>query len=368
MYLFRCVGTAVFGVIGGLLGNLAATSIYGSWGQFTLKEALPMVLGAVLLVALASAIEQWASRPSARKLEQRLAFHRDELHKLERTFQVDKAWTPAEEAAWRDHQEQIRQIKEALARRGKEIPSDPYDLRPPPPQRLGPIARLWLVLRRSTLSFALPAALIGAYLLSPAAQHEYLALRATPSSVPVGTPTYIARLVTSTPPARGTPTSLPTASPPARITTAPAATPTALATMTARPAGTPMPTRTPPSSTSTPKSTRAATPTAPPQCPDPGVRIAQPATDAVLTGTVLVQGTASIPVFFYYKLELGAGTMPADWALLGALQSTPITDGVLGAWDSSAYPAGAYVLRLVVVDNTGNYGICEVRVHIEAQP
>jgi hypothetical protein len=42
----------------------------------------------------------------------------------------------------------------------------------------------------------------------------------------------------------------------------------------------------------------------------------------------------------------------------------PVTNGVLMDWDTRTVPSGAYWLRLIVVDNTGNYWpeYAEVRV------
>lgn len=45
---------------------------------------------------------------------------------------------------------------------------------------------------------------------------------------------------------------------------------------------------------------------------------------------------------------------------------TPVGEGLLGTWDVSDLPPGAYILRLTVVDRTGNYPFtpCEVRVYV----
>jgi len=86
--------------------------------------------------------------------------------------------------------------------------------------------------------------------------------------------------------------------------------------------------------------------------------------NAVLKGPVEVRGSASIDKFDYYKFEI---RLPGatDWSTLQLFRQ-PVTDGVLGIWDTSALPAGAYTFRLVVVDRTGNYPPpCEVPVTIE---
>ncbi len=83
-------------------------------------------------------------------------------------------------------------------------------------------------------------------------------------------------------------------------------------------------------------------------------------------GTTFVKGTAAIDNFWYYKLEFGFGEKPIDWHLIDGLHYQPVVNGILGEWNTGALPEGVYTLRLVVVDNTGNYPQpCEVRVIIE---
>ena len=44
-------------------------------------------------------------------------------------------------------------------------------------------------------------------------------------------------------------------------------------------------------------------------------------------------------------------------------RDNPVVNGPLGTWDPSGLPAGAYQLRLVTVDATGNFGQCTVTVN-----
>ncbi|MGQ9517496.1 MAG: hypothetical protein ACUVT1_09515 [Anaerolineae bacterium] len=131
---------------------------------------------------------------------------------------------------------------------------------------------------------------------------------------------------------------------------------------------TPTPAPPTPTLTPTPRQTRPAppptTPSAPtdtptpvvqpPACPNPGVQLTSPGLNATVSGVVTLAGTASIDRFQYYKVEMGAGAQPAEWSFLFANQS-PVVNGVLGQWDTGPLPAGTYSLRLVVVDQTGNY-------------
>jgi hypothetical protein len=139
------------------------------------------------------------------------------------------------------------------------------------------------------------------------------------------------------------------------------------------------PTPGPPTATPTPRPTRTPRPTPTPEvtptftpvpvvlpnCPNPGVRLTNPTVNAVLKGVVEITGSASIDEFQFYKFELKGEPTSWEWRTIST-SDTPVADGVLGIWDTSALPAGAYTFRLVVVDQTGNYPKpCEVEVTIE---
>ncbi len=129
---------------------------------------------------------------------------------------------------------------------------------------------------------------------------------------------------------------------------------------------TPRPTRTP-RPTATPEVTLAPTPkpVVLPNCPNPQVRLTNPAVNAVLKGVVEIRGSANIDDFQFYKFELKGEVTSWEWQTT-VTYDAPVADGVLGVWDTSALPAGAYAFRLVVVDKTGNYPEpCEVNVTIE---
>jgi hypothetical protein len=84
---------------------------------------------------------------------------------------------------------------------------------------------------------------------------------------------------------------------------------------------------------------------------------------SVLKGVVEIRGSANIDNFDYYKFEYRSKEAP-DWAFVQSFNET-VVDGVLGVWDTSSLPPGAYKFRLIVVDKTGNYQLCEVDVTIE---
>jgi hypothetical protein len=160
------------------------------------------------------------------------------------------------------------------------------------------------------------------------------------------------------------------------------------ATMTSGPLAAATLTPTPPPATMT--STVAATKTRPPRptppsptpevmvtntpvvrpaaCPDPNLRITSPGMNQALQGNFPIRGTANIANFQYYKIEVGPGPNPRDheWTVVGQLHHSPVSGGVLETFNSSAYPPGTYTLRLVVVDQTGNFPEpCRVTVTVQ---
>jgi tRNA A-37 threonylcarbamoyl transferase component Bud32 len=121
-----------------------------------------------------------------------------------------------------------------------------------------------------------------------------------------------------------------------------------------------------PTRASSPKATAEVTVTATraPDCPSTHARITAPGVDVTVQGNVTILGTANIPNFDYYKVELATGSHTRTWTLIGELSQTPVVNDELYIWDTSAYPRGIYTLRLTVVDVTGNYQSCQVHIRL----
>ncbi len=134
--------------------------------------------------------------------------------------------------------------------------------------------------------------------------------------------------------------------------------PQASATPTAKATGTPTPDVTPP-----PTATPAPAVDSVSGCGYAGVSITSPVAGSTVSGTVAVSGVASIENFQFYKVEIGQGDSPAAYAVLSDVRREAVNGGTLETWDTGPYPAGPYWLRLVVVDQTGNFPQpCAVRV------
>jgi membrane peptidoglycan carboxypeptidase len=80
----------------------------------------------------------------------------------------------------------------------------------------------------------------------------------------------------------------------------------------------------------------------------PDVHITSPLLFAQLSGPVNIRGTAAGADFASYRLEFGQGLNPQAWTQIGTDSNTPVTEALLGVWDTSGLN-GLYALRLLVV-------------------
>jgi membrane carboxypeptidase/penicillin-binding protein len=80
----------------------------------------------------------------------------------------------------------------------------------------------------------------------------------------------------------------------------------------------------------------------------PEIHITTPEMFADVSGMVEFHGTAAGEDFVSYRLEYGPGLNPQAWFLLGSDAATPVTEGLLGSWDTTGLE-GLYTLRLMVI-------------------
>lgn len=84
--------------------------------------------------------------------------------------------------------------------------------------------------------------------------------------------------------------------------------------------------------------------------------INSPASNSIVRGIVPVQGSADHTQFQFYKVEFSPEPVTGDqWQIIGAIHNTPVINGVLENWDTTAIPDGSYTLRLQTVKLDGNY-------------
>ena len=120
---------------------------------------------------------------------------------------------------------------------------------------------------------------------------------------------------------------------------------------------------------SAPVALETPTPVPPPDvdtggCVPEQVEISLPHAGDTLRGEVEIRGTALLPDFGFYKVDIA----PIEQALFLTIfaSHTPVKDGPLvEKWDTATIPPGEYVLQLVVADNEGNaLPPCRLRIHI----
>lgn len=97
-------------------------------------------------------------------------------------------------------------------------------------------------------------------------------------------------------------------------------------------------------------------------CLNPAATIIQPEPGDELRGLVEIQGTADIPGFAFYRIEVRQAGPASPWQVITA--GTEVTiDGPLGTWDTSLVENGVYLLQLVVTDAEGNAPMpCSIEV------
>jgi hypothetical protein len=100
---------------------------------------------------------------------------------------------------------------------------------------------------------------------------------------------------------------------------------------------------------------------------NPEVNISSPVAFDVLSSTVPIRGDARPEGFEYYRLQFGQGLIPLRWIQIGTDQSAPVTEGVLGRWDTEGLN-GLYTLQLVVVKDDGRIATAVTQVTIDNRP
>ena len=88
-------------------------------------------------------------------------------------------------------------------------------------------------------------------------------------------------------------------------------------------------------------------------CLNEGATISSPISGEELRGLVEISGTADIPNFAFYKIEIRSSEPSSVWQVITAGTDT-LTEEMLGMWDTSLVENGVYLLQLVVTDTVGN--------------
>lgn len=103
-----------------------------------------------------------------------------------------------------------------------------------------------------------------------------------------------------------------------------------------------------------------------PSCPDDRAVLIRPGNNEVVRGVVNVIGTASHDSFQYYKVEYAAGAQAAGGFVYLGGGNAAVINNVLTSVDTNALGNGPWTLRLIVVDQTGNFPPpCQVTISVQ---
>jgi membrane carboxypeptidase/penicillin-binding protein PbpC len=103
----------------------------------------------------------------------------------------------------------------------------------------------------------------------------------------------------------------------------------------------------------------------PPILPD--VHISAPTMFSDGHGKLEIRGSAAGADFSWFRLEYGQGLYPLAWFQIGADNRTPVTEGLLGEWDTTGLN-GLYALRLMTVRKDQRVDQVVVQVTLDNTP
>jgi hypothetical protein len=120
--------------------------------------------------------------------------------------------------------------------------------------------------------------------------------------------------------------------------------------------------------TSTPPGTLMADPPDPVGCADASALIAMPVNGQILYETIVVEGSANTAGFSAYQFQIKGPATDDRWMVLRSY-TTPVSGGVLGQFDGSAFDPGVYQFRLAVVDNEDKtIASCTINIQLDQPP
>jgi membrane peptidoglycan carboxypeptidase len=103
----------------------------------------------------------------------------------------------------------------------------------------------------------------------------------------------------------------------------------------------------------------------PPVLPD--AHLTSPSMFSNLGGVIEIRGSASGVDFASYRLEYGQGLNPQEWVQLGSDGKAPVTEGLLGKWDTTGLN-GLYAVRLLVLRSDQSVDQAVVQVTLDNAP
>jgi hypothetical protein len=103
-----------------------------------------------------------------------------------------------------------------------------------------------------------------------------------------------------------------------------------------------------------------------PSCADDRSLLLRPGQNEVVRGVVNVIGTATHESFQYYKVEVAPGSGASEGFTWVGGGNSPVISNFLTNIDTAALGNGAWTIRLIVVDQTGNFPPpCQVTITVQ---
>jgi hypothetical protein len=99
----------------------------------------------------------------------------------------------------------------------------------------------------------------------------------------------------------------------------------------------------------------------------PDVHISAPVIFAGGHAKIEIRGSATGANFAWYRLEYGQGLYPNGWVQIGTDNHSPVTEGLLGEWDTTALN-GLYSLRLMVIRSNQRIDQAVVQITLDNTP
>lgn len=152
-FVFRSLFLMLLSTFLGVLGNLAAAIIEGTFFEVTTTTVIFTIIGMVLAVIAFVIFEQWPRREVGEMLDE-LEKHRSKLRNLRSEHQRGAIWTSVLNKEWQENKTYIENIKSRLREKNAHIPYDDIDSYPEPQVKF--TVRLLEAIKRYALFLVLP--------------------------------------------------------------------------------------------------------------------------------------------------------------------------------------------------------------------
>jgi membrane peptidoglycan carboxypeptidase len=96
--------------------------------------------------------------------------------------------------------------------------------------------------------------------------------------------------------------------------------------------------------------------------------ITAPENFSFVRGIVDINGTAAGDDLVSFRLQVGRGIYPDSWLALGADQTDPVNEGLLGQWDTTSLSDGLYAVQLLVQRSGQGFDLATIQLSVDNTP